>query len=254
MKKKAELFIYTILVLSVLIGIKAVPHAAETKNFFTGLPKRETIAVDEETTIRLVVKSEAESICDVKSNSKKLIVKLVGTGSDFETNRKWYVINAYSKHEGIYKIGYTYKTADSGQKKKTIKVRVTKEKPYMSVKIGDKELYPDKENYLSGNKGKFVVKMTKGYKLKKIEYSKYAPMGEGKYVETQWITTKIKNRSRVEIPNIPYSSIYKRPVGNGVFEETIETITASGELLITYVDKYSKKEKQILFKIYKRLI
>ena len=61
------------------------------------------MATDEETFIKLGVGSAAESISDIKSNNKKLLVKLVQVRTVSDNGGKWYTVELYSKKEGIYK-------------------------------------------------------------------------------------------------------------------------------------------------------
>ena len=121
MRKIKELLLLFI-VIAMLGNIRTVTYAEEIGKPYTCLPTKETITVDEETYINIGVGSDAESISQISSKSKKLIVKLVRVCTDPETGGRWYTIDAYSKHEGIYKIGYTYTAASGKQKRKTLKV------------------------------------------------------------------------------------------------------------------------------------
>ena len=252
MRRITRLFISALTIFTLFSSVKSVSHAESIKAPYTTLSVRETINADEESFVSLGVGSAAESISDIKSNSKKLLVKLVQVRTDKTNGGKWYTVELYSKKKGIYKASDIYTAVDGSQKKKILRVRVTNDEPCESVKIRGKKLTSKSQNFLSFKSGKLLVKMNKGYKLKKIELKKYATLKQ-EFGENEWEIKKIKNGSKIAISNVPFHARY------GIYGETglgseYKSCVAESELIITYVDQYSKKEKQISYMICKRLI
>ncbi len=247
MKKVIKTVICMIAVFMMVAATRLPTHAEYFDKPYTDLPRKETITVDEVTTITLGVGSGEESISNITSTNKKLIAKLYYVGLDRNSGGKWYYIQMYSKKKGIYKVRYTYTDANGVSTNKILKVNVTDESPFVSVKLSGKELSAEHETFISGKKGKLIVKMRKGYKLKKIELEKYEIDNTGNYF-AEYVIKKVKNKSKIKIPDIPFSYYFGGEYGR--FEKYTE---AESHLIITYRDKYSKREKTATYTIFKRL-
>lgn len=253
MKRLMKKMICMIIMLTMLINIsttsKAVIDVIMTDTPYTLLPTKETITTGEITTIRIGVGSSAESISNIKSKNKNLKAKLYVTCNDDTSGGKWYLVHLYSKKSGIYKVTYTYTNANGQQSKKTLKVKVTKEEPIKYVKLGKKSLTNENVNIVTANRAKLSIKMNKGYKIKKIELIKNEYTSTG---STTKVTTRVKNNSKIKVSNIPFTVIYRR--ANSTIYTYKKSISAETDIVITYKDKYSKRNKTITYTLIKRLV
>ena len=255
MKRVIKNVIYFTTIILLLSGIRLSSGAYDTSAApTTDLPARETIAVDEVSSIELSLAGQNEDISDVVSSNKKLIVRVVEKCEYKETGGKWYVLSLYSAKAGKYKIYYTYTDAYGNSSRKFIKVNVTKEEPCKSVTLKGKSLSSSKENILTIKKGRLSVRMNKGYKLKKIEIESYTydssnetEIGDHK---SEWVTKKVKNNKVIKLSTTPNKLVFNGI--NGFIKST--TGYAESRIIITYSDKYSKKIKTITYYVYKKLV
>ncbi len=247
MKKVFKTIICIIAMVMAFTSIKMMTKAAYFKTIVTYLPKKETIGTDEAWNIYLQVASGKESISNISSKNKKLTVVLKRVCTDLNTGSKLYCLQMYSKRSGIYKVGYTYTDANGVSSNKIIKIKVTDESPFVSVKLKGKELSKKHENIISGKKGKLVVKMRKGYKLEKIELEKYE-YDSSKKGNAEYVTIRLRNKSKIEIPDTPYSHNH-----GGECYSNARYLAAESHLKITYRDKYSKTKRVVTYTIFNRL-
>ena len=253
MKRLMKKMICMVIMLTLLINVSTITKASADVNVtdkaYTSLPTKETITTGEITTIRIGVGSSAESISNIKSKNKNLKAKLYVTCTDSTSGGKWYLVHLYSKKSGIYKAAYTYTDANGKQIKKTLKVKVTKEEPFKYVKLKGKKLSSDTENIVKANKAKLSIKMNNGYKLKKIQIVKYKYDSTGNTIE---VTTKVKNNSKITISSTPYTDVTRN--NDSSIRRYVDSIDAETYIVITYKDKYSKKNKTITYTLIKRLV
>ena len=247
MKKIIRKALCVITALSILCGIRTISFAkVEFDTPYTSLLEKETIIYDEEGEAVLGVGSSAEDLSEFRSTSKNLIVKLFKIETDEATGGRWYTLRLYSKKIGTYKVKYIYTNSNGKRLTKTLKINVTKEKPMKSVKLRGKELEDDRANYVTGKKGKLVVKANKGYKIKKIELWKFEndPSDNS---HPKWVCSKVRNNSKIIIPNVPDGS---NLIGSDTYIIS-KYIAARSKLVITYRDKFSKRDKTISYALYK---
>lgn len=256
MKRQIKKMICMIIMLTIIMNLSTKAKAAVgsmdvnvTDTPYTSLPTKETITTGEITTIRIGVGSSAESISNIKSKNKNLKAKLYVTCTDSTSGGKWYLVHLYSKKSGIYKVSYKYTDANGKQIKKTLKVNVTKEEPFKYVKLKGKKLSSDTENIVKANKAKLSIKMNNGYKLKKIQIIKCKYDSTGNTIE---VTTKVKNNSKITISSTPRTIVTRN--NDSSIRRYADCIDAETYIVITYKDKYSKRNKTITYTLIKRLV
>ena len=121
--------------------------------------------------------TNGKNIKNIKTSSKNLKAKVTRLSLSSSSNSGY--VGVYAKKTGKYTVSFdVYNAQNKKIKKFTVKVNVTEptfsnNSPFKSVTFNNKEYDYAKAVY-NKNSVKVNVKMNKGYKLKKIEYSTYS--------------------------------------------------------------------------------
>ncbi|MBE5900918.1 MAG: hypothetical protein E7280_03325 [Lachnospiraceae bacterium] len=182
-----------------------------------------------------------EKVKSVKSNSTSLIVKLTSSNysvSGDTVSNNDYTISMLGRKSGTYTV--TVKFSNNATKKVTV---YNYPSPIKSWKVGGK-----KNGYLSYTTKKtttFRVTLAKGYTLKKLQYNKYVKQkNDNGYTSEQKYVT-FKNGGKVKINTAPYQ--YKSTYSSESYSSDYmsDSLIAHTYAVITYKDKYTKKNETI---------
>lgn len=231
--KRFSLFILTFGLLLGLVTIKS--ETASAANAKATVPKSVRITSNAifESAIQITPASYGDKIKNLKISSKNLKVKQSLINYDQSVKKRKLAFSLYAKKTGTYYV--TFNICDSKGKKKSshkITVYVKNDLPIKSITYGGESMkmtsFDEWILYTDMSFGKFKVTMNKGYKLKKIQYVSYVSY-EGDYDE--YVT--MKNNKKINLP-----------LTWGDDEEEEEMSEFCSLMEVTYVDKYTKKEKK----------
>lgn len=167
------------------------------------------------------------------------------------------LIGLYGSKEGTYKVSFDVLKKKGGAKlySKTVTVYVKSDSPFASVKYAGKSAF---SGIQPKAKGKFSVKMNKGYKLKSIRVGTYTRKTPEKtnYSDEYYTSTysnesseltykTIKNNSVITLSsNTNYNATYsysKSDYSYSIYRYLSDNIFATTLVEITYIDKYTKQ-------------
>ena len=221
------------------------------------------------------LRDQAASISDLKTSSKKFKAKLslVRTGTSSYTssysgvttttkNAPYYKIAYYCKKKGTYTVSFKVRDKDNKVlETKSFKVKVgytAYSYPFKSVQYAGDYLYKyhryvegeDYEDpamlYTTKKSGKLKVKMSKGYKIKKIEVTTFKKNGKT-------VTKKTGNNKTIKVTTI-MKGTEKYNSGSGSYAYGYETyrnpMFPRTEVKIYYTKKGSKEVMTDYFPIY----
>lgn len=193
------------------------------------------------------------SIKDLKSSSSKLKVKQTyqRTQEGMADNDNYATITLYATKEGDYKVTFNIVDA-SGTKVSahTVKVYAKNDSVLKGLKVGKNNAFSSTDsNYslLKGSSGKVKVTMSKGYKLKKIEYGIYDSS------KSEYVYTTIKNNQKITYGTkvSEYSYSYESAYSTFKYNYWSKSAMANTFIRVTYVDKYTKAQDTISYGFYR---
>ena len=167
-----------LLALALAFGVLAVPSMPVQAAAKATVPKKVRIWRGGHNDYGISVKyaNSGDQIKHLKSSSKSLVVKWTehseATGSQSDSDYyKQASIGLYAKKDGTYIVKFDIYSKDGKTKRSSHKVTVyaRSDSPSKSIKFAGKDI----PSYTTKKKGKLSVKMSKGYKLNKIEVITY---------------------------------------------------------------------------------
>lgn len=155
-----------------------------------------------------------------------------------------YSITVQARKKGTYDLSFSVKTGENTQQY-TVKVYCY-EYPVAKVTVNGKSINLSKQ--MNMKSGKVKVTMPKGYKITKLEYqtSERVTNADGN-VTTKTDYKTFSNGEEIPFITQPDYSHYKYSNNSTYMTTTSESlydgVTASTDIKITYLDKYTKEEQ-----------
>lgn len=243
-----------LLALTFVIGLFAMPSNAVKAQSYGSVPKKVRIYSDSTyQTFSFDLGGYGYSIKGLKSNSSKLKVKQTyqRTEQGTSTNQNYATITLLANKEGNYKVSFNI--VDAAGKKvsaHTVKVYAKNDSVLKTLKVGKNDVFSANNlNYslLKGNSGKVKVAMSKGYKLKKIEYGVYDNN------KSEYVYSTIKNNKKITYGKqvSEYSYSYESAYSSYKYNYWSKSAMATTYIRITYIDKYTKTQDTISYAFYR---
>ena len=172
-----------VLTLCLCAGLLLIPSAPVSAATGPSAPKAVDVSyyknypMVNDSAISVQLGTNGKNIKNIKTSSKNLKAKVTRLSLSSSSNSGY--VGVYAKKTGKYTVSFdVYNAQNKKIKKFTVKVNVTEptfsnNSPFKSVTFNNKEYDYAKAVY-NKNSVKVNVKMNKGYKLKKIEYSTYS--------------------------------------------------------------------------------
>lgn len=240
-----------LLVLSFMVGLFFIPVNHAEAASYGSVPKKVRIYTNSAYQNFSFDLSYGYSIKGLKSNSSNLKVKQ--TEQRFEQgtddNHNFAKIALFATKEGNYKVSFNIVNA-AGKKvsSHTVKVYVKNDSVLKSLKVGKNDVFND-WNYslLKGKSGKVKVVMSKGYKLKKIEYGVYDKN------KATYIFKPIKNNKKITYGKYAaeYNESYESVFSSYKYSWWTKDTVANTYIRITYIDKHTKLQDEIYYQFYR---
>ena len=205
--------------------------------------------------------AEYIKVTSAKNLKYKITSENWSTSSNYNTSSSAR-IEYYTAKKGTYSISVAIYSSKTNKKlaTKTIKAFVQSGDAIKNVLVNGKDFYKFKTRYTTAKSVTFKVVMNSGYTLKKLEVGTY---GSNKTTKNDSTYSKrsetrnemtyktFKNGGKITLGTKGYYSLYKTeylPYYEGgesyVSYSKSDAMTATTEICITYLDKYSKEEKQ----------
>ena len=244
---------------------KAVPSKVRI------MPYNEYLSGDYTSTTSIFVPYATSKNCisNIKVSQKGLYAKMTNEqkyDDSSDTYPYYGVIGLYANKEGTYKVSFDVLKKKGGAKlySKTVTVYVKSDSPFAYAKFAGKSNWSSVQKK---NKGKISFKMNKGYKLKSIEVGTYQRSEEKDNYSSEYSTSsttkvsstlvykKVKNNSVITLGtngdyysyNYSYKSDYSTSLSHNMYDDMLATTIVK----VTYVDKYTKKNADAYYYLYK---
>ena len=245
-----------VLTLCLCAGLLLIPSAPVSAATGPSAPKAVDVSyyknypMVNDSAISVQLGTNGKNIKNIKTSSKDLKAKVTRLSLSSSSNSGY--VGVYAKKTGKYTVSFdVYNAQNKKIKKFTVKVNVTEptfsnNSPFKSVTFNNKEYDYAKAVY-NKNSVKVNVKMNKGYKLKKIEYSTYStPVAKtnNSYSTTysnSEITKKVKNGKSIQLGHYGYYYGHDYSYAYGTY--SYESYSRDGDIMaptivkITYLDK-----------------
>lgn len=187
----------------------------------------------------VVLPKTGDTIKNLKSSSKNLLVKRTNISDYSSGSNSWY-IGTLAKKEGTYKV--TFDIYRSGKKvsSKTITVYAKNDSAVKTCKFSAKVSSYD---LTTAKTSTVKVTMNKGYTLKKIEVGVLSTKKTGDSTSSEYTYKTIKNGGKFTLNTKAYysESTYGSLSSSYYSHYLSDSLTASTPIRITYVDKYTKE-------------
>lgn len=252
--KISKKFTSVLLVLTFVVGLFFVPANVVKAASYGTIPKKVRIYSDSTyQTLSFDLGGYGYSIKELKSNSSKLKVKQTYQRTEQGTanNENYATLTLFTNKEGNYKVSFNIVNA-AGKKVSThtINVYAKNDSVLKTLKVGKNDVFSTKDSnfsLLKGNSGKVKVAMSKGYKLKKIEYGVYDKS------KSDYVYTTIKNNKKItygkQVSEYNYS--YESAYSSYKYSYWSKSAMANTYIRITYIDKYTKTQDTISYAFYR---
>lgn len=245
-----------VLTLCLCAGLLLIPSAPISAATGPSAPKAVDVSyyknypMVNDSAISVQLGTNGKNIKNIKTSSKNLKAKVTRLSLSSSSNSGY--VGVYAKKTGKYTVSFdVYNAQNKKIKKFTVKVNVTEptfsnNSPFKSVTFDNKE-YDYAKTVYNKNSVKVNVKMNKGYKLKKIEYSTYSkPVAKtnSSYSTTysnSEITKKVKNGKSIQLGHYGYYYGHDYSYAYGTY--SYESYSRDGDIMaptivkITYLDK-----------------
>ncbi|MBB2184467.1 hypothetical protein H0486_16430 [Lachnospiraceae bacterium MD1] len=250
--------VYSVL-LALVMALTMIPSVAgaATKD---SIPKKVRSYGTNERAIEISLADPSQSIDNIKSSSKNMVVMLTGADYNYEdrdgvSNKNYrndYYIGVRSKKNGTYKV--TFDIIDENKKKvetKTVEVYAY-DYPVKSITFDGKKYNGE----LSGKSAKVKVTLASGNTIKKLEYGVYKLKKENENnSSSEMAYTTFKNGGKVTFGTRPY--YYSNEYSNSYDGYTSQYsyfntgMNCPTTIKITYYDKYTKQNETVESYFYK---
>ena len=227
-----------VLTLCLCAGLLLIPSAPVSAATGPSAPKAVDVSyyknypMVNDSAISVQLGTNGKNIKNIKTSSKNLKAKVTRLSLSSSSNSGY--VGVYAKKTGKYTVSFVTEPTFSNNS------------PFKSVTFNNKEYDYAKAVY-NKNSVKVNVKMNKGYKLKKIEYSTYSkPVAKtnSSYSTTysnSEITKKVKNGKSIQLGHYGYYYGHDYSYAYGTY--SYESYSRDGDIMaptivkITYLDK-----------------
>lgn len=278
-KKITSVVLSLALFLSLFLSVGQVSQAAVSASTLKKavpskiriMPYNEYVSGDYTSTTSIFVPYASSSNCisNIKVSKKGLYAKMTNE-QKYDDSSDTYpyhgVIGLYASKEGTYKVSFDVLKKKGGAKlySKTVTVYVKSDSPFATAKFAGKSNWYTVQNK---SKGKISFKMNKGYKLKSIEVGTYQRTEEKDNhssedstssttkVNSALVYKKVKNNSVITLGTSGnyyyYHYSYKSDNSRNLSHNMGDNMLATTTVKVTYVDKYTKKNAEAYYYLYK---